>query len=218
MTGGGVETYKDKFNTKYGFPKGTSHTVAEIAKLTGFKKAGLDVILEKGKGAFYSNPESVRPHVKSADQWAMSRLYASVSPGSKSSRVDAKQLKKGRAGPPAVPPPPPLVPIEPEEVPIEEEGEDLLPSDEWAEIIEREGASFIQQVDPELWNDVQQFGNEAVLLDMNEEHLIQLPPDFTNRIVQILENEVPYIEDQGWQTEVAGTLERMVEFLVRFNL
>jgi hypothetical protein len=59
---------------------------------------------------------------------------------------------------------------------------------------------------------------EAVLLDMNEEHLIQVPPDFTNRIVQILENEVPYIEDQGWQTEVAGTLERMVEFLMRFNL
>jgi hypothetical protein len=30
-----VKTYKDKFNEKYGFPKGTSHSINEISKLTG---------------------------------------------------------------------------------------------------------------------------------------------------------------------------------------
>jgi hypothetical protein len=89
-----VVTYKDKFNMKYGFPKNTSHTVAEVAKLTGYKKSGLETIISKGKGAYYSNPQSVRPNVKSPEQWAYARLYASVSPGSKSSKIDAKQLIK----------------------------------------------------------------------------------------------------------------------------
>jgi hypothetical protein len=89
-----VVTYKDKFNMKYGFPKNTSHTVAEVAKLTGYKKSGLETIISKGKGAYYSNPQSVRPNVKSPEQWAYARLYASVSPNSKSSKVDAKQLIK----------------------------------------------------------------------------------------------------------------------------
>jgi hypothetical protein len=89
-----VVTYKDKFNMKYGFPKNTSHTVAEVAKLTGYKKSGLETIISKGKGAYYSNPQSVRPNVKSPQEWAYARLYASVSPGSKSSKIDAKQLIK----------------------------------------------------------------------------------------------------------------------------
>jgi hypothetical protein len=89
-----VVTYKDKFNMKYGFPKNTSHTVAEVAKLTGYKKSGLETIISKGKGAYYSNPQSVRPNVKSPEQWAYARLYASVSPNSKSSKIDAKQLIK----------------------------------------------------------------------------------------------------------------------------
>ena len=89
-----VETFKQKFNLKYGFPKNTSHTVAEVAKLTGYKKSGLETIISKGKGAYYSNPQSVRPNVKSPEQWAYARLYASVSPGSKSSKIDAKQLIK----------------------------------------------------------------------------------------------------------------------------
>jgi hypothetical protein len=89
-----VVTYKDKFNKKYGFPKDTSHSVAEIAKITHYKKAGLDTIISKGKGAYYSNPQSVRPSVKSPDQWAKARLYAAVTPGSKAARIDAAHLIK----------------------------------------------------------------------------------------------------------------------------
>lgn len=88
-----VLTYKDKFNLKYGFPKDTSHSIGEIAKITGYKKSGLDIIYLKGKGAYFSNRASVRPSVHSPDQWAMARIYSSVM-GGKAARVDASHLIK----------------------------------------------------------------------------------------------------------------------------
>lgn len=88
-----VETYKDKFNKKYGFPKGTSHSVADISKITGFKQSGLETIVEKGKGAYFSNPQSVRPSVKSPEQWGLARLYSAVM-GGKTKRIDASHLVK----------------------------------------------------------------------------------------------------------------------------
>lgn len=88
-----VETYLDKFNKKYGFPKGSSHSVSEISKLTGYKKGGLETILDKGRGAFYSNPQSVRPQVKDPTQWGMARIYSAVM-GGKAAKIDASHLKK----------------------------------------------------------------------------------------------------------------------------
>ena len=88
-----VITYKNKFNKKYGFPADAPHSVEEISKLTGYKKSGLDVIISKGKGAYFSNPQSVRPNVTGPDQWAKARLYSAVM-GGKAARVDAKQLIK----------------------------------------------------------------------------------------------------------------------------
>lgn len=88
-----VETYKQKFNKKYGFSKDESHSLSEISKLTGYKLAGLKIIQEKGEGAYYSNPESVRPQVKSATQWGVARVYSAVM-GGKASKVDAKHLIK----------------------------------------------------------------------------------------------------------------------------
>jgi hypothetical protein len=88
-----VETYKNKFNKKYGFDKDASHSVAEISKLTGYKKSGLDTIVQKGRGAYFSNPTSVRPIVKDPTQWGMARLYSAVT-GGKAARVDAAQLIK----------------------------------------------------------------------------------------------------------------------------
>ena len=89
-------TFKQKFNKKYKQPKDKSNTLAEIAKLTGIKKSALQKIYNKGIGAYKTNPQSVRPQVKSKEQCAMARVYASVSPGSKSSKVDAKELREGR--------------------------------------------------------------------------------------------------------------------------
>ncbi len=87
------ETYKNKFNKRYGFSKNTSHTISEIAKLTGYKKSGLDIILQKGRGAFFSNRASVRPTVKDPTEWGMARIYSSVM-GGKAARVDAAHLIK----------------------------------------------------------------------------------------------------------------------------
>jgi len=87
------ETYKNKFNKKNGFPKDESHSVAEIAKLTGYKKSGLETILDKGRGAFFSNRTSVRPTVKDPTQWGMARIYSAVM-GGKASKVDASHLIK----------------------------------------------------------------------------------------------------------------------------
>jgi len=88
-----VETYKNKFNKKYGFDKDASHSVAEIAKLTGYKKSGLETIVQKGRGAYFSSPKSVRPNVKDPTHWGMSRLYSAIT-GGKAMRVDASHLIK----------------------------------------------------------------------------------------------------------------------------
>lgn len=88
-----VLTYKNRFNLKYGFKKDEAHSIAEISKITGYKKSGLETIVEKGKGAFFSNPSSVRPIVKSPDQWGKARLYSAVM-GGKAARIDASHLIK----------------------------------------------------------------------------------------------------------------------------
>lgn len=86
-------TYKEMFNRKYNFPKGKSHSLSEISKLTGYKKSGLEGIVDKGKGAFYSNPESVRPHVKDPTHWGLARVYSAVM-GGKAAKIDKDLLKK----------------------------------------------------------------------------------------------------------------------------
>jgi len=89
-------TYKQKFNKKYKFPKDKSHSLTDIAKITGYDKKHLQMIIDKGKGAFYSNRESVKPNVKSPEQWSMARLYASLDPSSKAHKVDKSHLVKNK--------------------------------------------------------------------------------------------------------------------------
>lgn len=86
-------TYKNKFNKKYGFDKDESHSISEIAKITGYKLSGLKTIFNKGIGAFKTNPASVRPTVKSPEQWAYARIYSAVM-GGKASKIDATHLIK----------------------------------------------------------------------------------------------------------------------------
>lgn len=86
-------TYRQKFNAKYGFERDASHSLSEISRLTGYKLAGLKIIQEKGEGAFFSNPSSVRPQVKSATQWAFGRIYSAVM-GGKAEKIDKAHLIK----------------------------------------------------------------------------------------------------------------------------
>lgn len=88
-----VVTYKNKFNKKYNFDKDAPHSLAEIAKLTGYKLSGLKTIFSKGQGAYFSNPSSIRPNVKSAEQWSYARVYSAVM-GGKAAVVDAAHLIK----------------------------------------------------------------------------------------------------------------------------
>jgi len=87
-------TFKEKFNKKHNQPLNKSNSLKEISDLSGYELKGLKKIVEKGEGAFYSNKASVRPQVKSARQWGVSRLYASISKGSKSAKIDKDLLIK----------------------------------------------------------------------------------------------------------------------------
>lgn len=87
----GFTSYRNKFNIKYGFERDASHSIAEIAKITGYKKSGLETIFEKGVGAYKTNPQSVRPQVNSPEQWGLGRVYSSVM-GGKAAKIDDAHL------------------------------------------------------------------------------------------------------------------------------
>jgi len=104
---------KQRFNKKYGFKRDESHSLEELAKITGVKKSILESVYSRGLGARISNPESVRSAKTgkkvggkslkgkmSAQQWAQSRIYSFVTkqPGTwgkadKDIADDVKKLK-----------------------------------------------------------------------------------------------------------------------------
>ena len=86
-------TYKQKFNKKYGQPLNQSNSIAQISRLSGYKASGLRTIREKGEGAFFSNPKSVRKQVKNPTQWGVARIYSAVM-GGKAQKIDKKHLIK----------------------------------------------------------------------------------------------------------------------------
>ena len=88
-----VLTYKNKFNKKYGFAPDKSHSIEDISKLTGYKKSGLETIVQKGRGAFFSNPQSVRPNIKDPTAWGRARLFSAIMGGA-AAKIDAKHLIK----------------------------------------------------------------------------------------------------------------------------
>jgi hypothetical protein len=94
---GGVVTYRQKYNKKYGYNQNESHDLNEIAKDTGVSKKGLQQIYNKGIGAYKTNPQSVRPNVKSKEQWAKARVYSAVM-GGKAAKIDANELKMKAGG------------------------------------------------------------------------------------------------------------------------
>jgi hypothetical protein len=101
-----VETNKQKFNKKYGFPKDEGHSKAEISKLTGISKSILDKVYDRGVGARKTNPESVRSldgkkrggkslkGKMTAEQWAFGRIYSFVMGGKTRSTADKDLWEK----------------------------------------------------------------------------------------------------------------------------
>ena len=86
-------TWKEKYNKKNGFEKNQSHSLKDIAKLTGYKLSGLQKVYNKGIGAAKTAGIS-RPQVKSKEAWAAARVYAAVSKGSKTYKLDKNLLIK----------------------------------------------------------------------------------------------------------------------------
>tara|TARA_R100000935_G_C2765026_1_gene135245 strand:+ start:51 stop:314 length:264 start_codon:yes stop_codon:yes gene_type:complete len=87
-----MATYKEKFNKKHKQPKDTANSIKKIANLSGITYSNAKKIVQKGRGAFRSNPKSVRPNVSSATQWGIARLYSAVM-GGKAAKVDKDLLK-----------------------------------------------------------------------------------------------------------------------------
>ena len=73
-----MPTNKQKFNEKYKQPKNQANSKKDISKLTKIPMSILDDVFDRGVGAYKSNPSSVRPSVKSKEQWAMGRVYSFV--------------------------------------------------------------------------------------------------------------------------------------------
>ena len=87
-------TYKQQFNKKHKQPLSKTNSLKDISRLSGYQLKGIKTIFDKGKGAYKTNPQSVRPQVKSAEQWGYARVYASVNPKSKAYKIDKIHLKK----------------------------------------------------------------------------------------------------------------------------
>jgi len=85
-------TFKQKFNKKHGQPLDTPNSLTKIARLSGISYKNIKKIFEKGEGAWESAGPS-RPGMQK-QQWAYSRVYASISPGSKSAKIDKDLIKK----------------------------------------------------------------------------------------------------------------------------
>ena len=73
-----MTTNKQKFNRKYKQKLNEPNSKKDISRLTGIPMSILDKVFDRGVGAYKTNRASVRPSVKSPEQWAMGRVYSFV--------------------------------------------------------------------------------------------------------------------------------------------
>ena len=73
-----MTTFKQKFNKKFNQDKDESNSKSKMVRLTGIPRKILDEVYDRGVGAYRTNPSSVRPQVKSEEQWATARIYAFI--------------------------------------------------------------------------------------------------------------------------------------------
>jgi hypothetical protein len=80
------------------YPEGKSRSSSAIGKYFNIKPSIIQDAFLRGKGAYKSNPSSVRPSVKSPDQWGNARklkLVLSILKARKNGKVD---MGKGQDG------------------------------------------------------------------------------------------------------------------------
>jgi hypothetical protein len=66
------------FKRKHNINIDKSLSLKEIAKLSKMPVQALTEVFNKGVGAYHTNPSSVRPMVKSPEQWGFARVYSFV--------------------------------------------------------------------------------------------------------------------------------------------
>jgi hypothetical protein len=84
-------TYRKQFLKKYSLPEKTSLSINDISALTGIPDEALQLVYNRGIGAWKSNPQSVRTKDTfekdpskprkaklGKEAWAMARVYAFV--------------------------------------------------------------------------------------------------------------------------------------------
>ena len=84
-------TNKNRFNSKYGFPKDKGHSKSEISRLTGIPISILNKVYDRGVGARKSQPSSVRrasdgkkvggqslKGKMSGNAWGFGRIYSFI--------------------------------------------------------------------------------------------------------------------------------------------
>jgi hypothetical protein len=67
-----------EFKKKHNIDIHQSLSLKEIAKLSKMPLKALKEVENKGEGAYFSHHQSVRPMVKSPEQWGMARVYSFV--------------------------------------------------------------------------------------------------------------------------------------------
>lgn len=72
------QTHRSSFLKKNKLPLSEPLSLTDIAKVSKVPRAALQEVYNRGIGAYKTNPESVRPQVKSKEQWAFARVYAFV--------------------------------------------------------------------------------------------------------------------------------------------
>ena len=66
------------FKKRHNIPVEEGLSLKDISKLSGMPVKALQEVYDRGIGAYKTNPSSVRPQVKSKEQWAFARVYSFV--------------------------------------------------------------------------------------------------------------------------------------------
>jgi hypothetical protein len=67
-----------EFKLKHNIKPTEPLSLEDISKLSKMPLKALKEVYNKGIGAYKTNPSSVRPNVKSPEQWAYARVYSFV--------------------------------------------------------------------------------------------------------------------------------------------
>tara|TARA_R100001463_G_scaffold113999_1_gene169183 strand:- start:87 stop:401 length:315 start_codon:yes stop_codon:yes gene_type:complete len=86
-----MNTFKNKYNTKYGFNKNKAHSLNDISKQTKIPKKIIQEVYNRGVGAWKTSPNSVRNkqgekrpsgyslgNRMSKERWGFGRVYGFV--------------------------------------------------------------------------------------------------------------------------------------------